>query len=245
MENNHPALAGTATGLATAQPRPGWGPAPAERGDPDLSPAPAALLDVLRGQHAPVTLAALCQLTDKHPNTVRGHLDTLVDLGLVRRHTQPPHGRGRPSLLFEATARSGRATAEYAGLAATLAATIHRTSPTPVDDAVDAGRHWGHDLAEARGARPTSSATAARGEVVSLLDDLGFAPEPTARNTKARLTRCPLLEAAHQFPDIVCGVHLGLVQGGLDAYGAEPDEARLEPFAEPGACLLQLAAERP
>src|SRR5699024_12003747 len=55
-----------------------------------------------------------------------------------------------------------------------------------------------------------------------------------------RLTRCPLLEAAHEHPDIVCGVHLGLVRGALEVFGDPAAESELEPFSEPGACRLHL-----
>jgi predicted ArsR family transcriptional regulator len=53
-----------------------------------------------------------------------------------------------------------------------------------------------------------------------------------------RLTRCPLLEAAHRHPDVVCAVHLGIVRGALDEQGADPSGTALAPFAEPGACVL-------
>jgi predicted ArsR family transcriptional regulator len=76
--------------------------------------------------------------------------------------------------------------------------------------------------------------------VVSLLDAVGFAPQPDARSSTVRLTRCPLLEAAHKHPDVVCGVHLGLARGALEEYGADPDGTELLPFAEPGACRLHL-----
>jgi predicted ArsR family transcriptional regulator len=76
--------------------------------------------------------------------------------------------------------------------------------------------------------------------VVSLLDDIGFAPRADARSSVVRLTRCPLLEAAHKYPDIVCGVHLGLARGALEEYRADPGGTELLPFAEPGACLLRL-----
>ena len=80
--------------------------------------------------------------------------------------------------------------------------------------------------------------------MVELFDDLGFAPEADVRATSVRLTRCPLLEAAHRYPDVVCGVHLGLTEGALEEYGAEPGDARLVPFAEPGACRLHLMRRR-
>ncbi|MDP2774020.1 MAG: hypothetical protein Q8O61_10740, partial [Nocardioides sp.] len=86
----------------------------------------------------------------------------------------------------------------------------------------------------------------ARAEVVTLLDDLGFAPEvATDRPADVRLTRCPLLEAAHRHPDVVCAVHLGIVRGALSALGADAEGTRLLPFAEPGACRLVVPPVRP
>ena len=74
-----------------------------------------------------------------------------------------------------------------------------------------------------------------------LVDDLGFGTESDSRATRVKLTRCPLLEAAHRFPDVVCAVHEGLARAAMQDYGADPSGVRLVPFAEPGACLLHLA----
>jgi predicted ArsR family transcriptional regulator len=221
--------------------RPGYGPRPgAGRSAAPLSSSRAAVLETLRAQAQPTTLAALAAISRLHANTVREHLDALVAAGLARRQPEPPSGRGRPAWLYEATGLDPSTSREYAGLAATLAATIPRTSASPTEDAVLAGREWGGELARERGAAPAKSAAAARREVVALLDDIGFAPEPDARATTVRLTRCPLLEAAHKYPDVVCGVHRGLAEGALAAYGADPAGTELVPFAEPGACRLHL-----
>jgi len=229
VENNRP---------TRTRDRAGRGPAPAAD-RPPLSPSRSALLETLKAQVEPVTLVALAQATGLHQNTVREHLDALVAQGLAAREPAPPAGRGRPAWLYRATA-TRHGDSEYAGLTAALAGAIHRTSAQPVDDAVAAGRSWGHELAHQRQSRPASTAVEARRQVVELLDDLGFAPETDARARSVRLTRCPLLEAAHRYPDVVCGVHLGLAQGALEQYGADPDRARLLPFAEAGACRLHL-----
>ena len=39
-------------------------------------------------------------------------------------------------------------------------------------------------------------------------------------------------------PAIVCSVHLGMLRGVLDEYGADPEGSALVPFAEPGACRV-------
>ena len=256
--------------------RPGYGPLPTayvSRRRARLSAARASILDVLVDQPEPCTVAALSKLIRQHPNTIREHLDNLLDDRLVVRTQAPTQGRGRPAWLYGAApeVESEPGTREYAALASALAGQITRTSRHPGADAVESGRAWGRDLvrrsretpgsasetsgSESTGsrtgssARPASreakahSAVAARRVVVALLDDLGFAPSTDARARVVKLHRCPLLEAAHQNPDVVCGVHLGLVRGALVELGSDPDQAEsaeLQPFSEPGACRLDL-----
>lgn len=237
MKNNRPAL----VGVAERSNRPGFGPsASAVRPIHGLSRSRASLLQTLRDQSEPTSLAALSLATGLHANTIREHLDALMDAGLVARQAEPARGRGRPAWLYEAT--DPGPVNEYARLASALAVALGRGSDSPVDDAARAGRSWGRELAREVGpAAP--SATAARRQVIAILDDLGFAPETDRRAGRVRLTRCPLLESARAQPDIVCAVHLGLVQGALDERGGDPDRATLTPFAEPGACLLRLDAQ--
>jgi predicted ArsR family transcriptional regulator len=218
-----------------------------------MSASRLRLLETLEAQPEPTTLAALVAATSLHANTVREHLEALERAGLVTRHRAAPAGRGRPAWLYQsATPPAGRA-AEYAGLAAALAGAIHRASDTPVEDATLAGEEWGRELARGHATQTHPGPTDGRAEVVALLDEIGFAPEPDHDHGRVRLTRCPLLEAAHRYPDIVCAVHQGLVRGALEEYagprgtgpepghGAGAPDVRLLPFAEPGACLLHLA----
>ena len=55
-----------------------------------------------------------------------------------------------------------------------------------------------------------------------------------------RLRHCPFLELAEEYGDLVCRIHLGLMQGALAELRAPVTAAVLEPFAEPGACLARL-----
>lgn len=201
-----------------------------------MSASRAGILERLRDQPEPVTQAALATITGLHGNTVREHLEALVGAGLVRRVRARPSGRGRPAWLYEAIPQ--HAVGEYAGLAAALAASISRTSQDPRRDAAEAGEAWGHELVRDRAGSAPDPVTARR-RVLGLLEDLGFDPRRDAEDpSHARLVRCPLLEAAHRHPEVVCGVHLGLVRGALEEYGADPAGTDLVPFAEPGACVL-------
>lgn len=251
--------------VSLAGPPPGYGPPPTPRANrrrAQISTARASLLGVLIDQPEPCTVRALSALTRQHPNTIREHLDGLVDDRLAVRTRAPSQSRGRPAWLYSAAPEVGTepGAREYAGLASALAGQIARTSQQPRADSIDAGREWGRALvrrsrlatsdAADEGRVPGSpqshrapSAMAARREVVTLLQELGFAPSPDARAGVVKLHRCPLLEAAHQNPEVVCGVHLGLVRGALDELGAAPDQSErtaLQPFSEPGACRLDM-----
>jgi len=218
-----------------------------------LSAAQATILDALIDQPEPCTVAALSAQIGQHPNTIREHLDRLSSGGLVIRTQAVAQGRGRPAWLYSAVRAVGsdREAREYAALASALAAQVGRISAQPGADAIEAGRMWGRELVresqlsqgQISGPALSPSAVAARRTVVTLLDELGFAPSADARVSVVRLRRCPLLEAAHRNPEVVCSVHLGLVRGALDELGADPGRTEaiaLQPFSEPGACRLDM-----
>lgn len=250
---------------------PPLGPAPGRdpRQDPALSRAQRRMLDRLRDQPEPVTLAALVRSTGLHENTLREHLDALLRAGLVQRERSAPQGRGRPAWRYRAT--DTEEPSEYAGLARALATGLVRSAPDPetaVRAATEAGEAWGRELARGAGADGTAATepdggtrtdgtattapdggTPAGRQVIGLLDELGFGTDVGThagagarqhRPEEVRLTRCPLLQAAVEHPDVVCAVHLGIVRGALEEHGADPTGTELHPFSEPGACRLVL-----
>ena len=223
------------------------GPAPVRSGAglQPMSGQRAAVLERLQQRDAPRTVAALSAELQLHPNTVRDHLDALVERGLAVRDRAPAKGRGRPAWTYAAApdnVEPDPRVRDYAGLATALAGHIARTSQDPESDALEAGRLWGQELAGTPQAGARRSATAARRHVLTVLDDLGFAPDADARVTTAALRRCPLLDTAKQFPEVVCRVHLGIVRGVMEAQGGDSEHTDLLPFAEPGACRLHLTA---
>ena len=104
-------------------------------------------------------------------------------------------------------------------------------------EAVAAGERFGAELVESWRAGETA-ATLER--VVRMLDDIGFQPELTADRTAIRLHHCPFHELARDQPDIVCGIHLGLIRGALLQLGAPPEATRLVPFVTPRLCVVEL-----
>lgn len=217
------------------------GPAPAKPAVAlSLSPARQRVLAWLQETGEPTTVARCAAALDLHENTARNHLEALADDGLANRSRKKANGRGRPSTLYAASAdaSSESGVREYASLASALARIIAETSNNTARDADRAGALWGCQLA---GGRQPETRLQARGEVVDILADLGFAPRANQPVTNVALTRCPLLDVARENTTVVCGVHLGLVRGALDQMGHGDQSAELVPFAEPGACRLLLA----
>lgn len=240
------------------------GPVPTPRTDPEALGAAGQVLEVLRAAAEPMRVGEIAAEVGSHDNTVRGHLATLIERGLVESTTAPPEGRGRPAVLYAAGPRPGRRTDEYRALAGAFAADLVASGDRP-EVRVRArriGRVWGQHLSadapaqrrpkgqpaerrpEGRPAdRDNPSADppdAGRARLEPTLVDLGFGPQRDERDRDLlRLTTCPLLDLAVANPDVICQVHLGLVEGVVGHGEGDPDP-ELTPFAEPGACLLRL-----
>lgn len=202
----------------------------------------AALLDALREHGAPMSIAELSTAVGLHANTVRSHLEQLEQAGYVLSETEPPRGPGRPRLVYRATAASeeGR---NYKLLAELLTRHLAATSPNPGQAAVAAGRAF---AAVAPEGETADDAPQALRTLVQILADSGFAPEVSADGGSISLRHCPFKELAQAQRDVVCGVHLGLIQGALHQLHAPIAATRLVPFVEPDRCLtiLEPTSER-
>ena len=208
-------------------------------------------LKVFREQRSPLGVADVAERVGLHPNTVRLHLDQLVEAGLATRAREKPSRPGRPRLVYSATpaASSERVPVGdrdgYRLLAEILTTQLEETSRGPAEAATEAGRAWGRDLARSATTPPGSDAADATEYMVGLLDDLGFDPRVTDPDDETgqdiELHRCPFLQVAENHSQVVCGVHLGLMQGALTKLGGPVQATQLEPFVAPGLCLTRLA----
>lgn len=220
------------------------GPSPARHvdGSTSLTPARARILEFLQASGLQYSAEDVAAHFGQHVNTARGHLEGLHRSGLVGRSSLAGPGRGRPTWMYRADpahAEPDQRVREYGALAGALAKHLLRTSSDPERDSVTAGAEWGRDLAATL--PPSAAEAGAATAVLHLLADLGFAPRRRPADGVIRLTRCPLLDVARQFPDVVCQVHRGLVMGALDELGESDAAVALGPFGEPDACLLTLA----
>jgi predicted ArsR family transcriptional regulator len=214
----------------------------------------AAVLELLRTRAEPLGVVEVAEHVGLHQNTVRSHLDLLVKSGYAVRRTEVPTRPGRPRVVYEATAASADSR-NYRQLAEILAQHLIATSERPGEAAVIAGRSWAEstrarqkagddsETAAAAAALPVSDQAAVEA-VVRMLGDSGFAPELSADGTSINLHRCPFRELAVAHQDVVCGAHLGIIQGALADLGGQVSATRLLPFVTPGLCVTTLARSK-
>ena len=214
------------------------------------NPAPAALgasrsrvLAILQDAGGALGVAEVATRMGLHPNTARFHLDGLVEAGLVERSTETRDEPGRPRALYTARPDAARAgQRSYRLLAEILTSYIAAHEAKPAKAARDAGYTWGRYLAERPPPyRRTDAATANR-QLMRMLGDVGFDPEPAGgRKQQILLHHCPFREAAAENREVVCSVHLGLMQGLLAELDSPLSAERLDPFVEPSLCVAHLA----
>lgn len=199
------------------------------------------VLQLLRDATESLDIADIADRLAIHANTVRFHLETLVGNGQVERTTADRGALGRPRQLFQAVrGMDPMGPRRYRLLAEVLVASL-AGDPDPSRQAAEAGRVWGRLQSSEATDTPEGDSV---GRLMSMLDELGFAPEQTADGDlpPIRLRHCPFLELAVSNPEIVCPVHLGLMEGAMESWDSPVTVGRLEAFAEPDLCLAHLAA---
>jgi predicted ArsR family transcriptional regulator len=141
------------------------------------------------------------------------------------------------------TARSGKRS--YRLLAEILTSYVAAETAQPARVAAQAGRAWGRYLADRPPPFRRINADVATEQLVNTLDEIGFAPEAvtTGRQRQILLHHCPFRETAEEHREVVCSIHLGLMQGVLAELDAPIDAERLDPFVEPNLCVTHLAAK--
>lgn len=200
------------------------------------------MLYLVRQSPAGMTAADLAAATGLHPGTVRAHLHQLTVSGLVTRQREPGGTPGRPAWRYRAAARPAAGNDRpYRDLAAALISQLAQDEPDPHGSGVRAGRVWGRALAS------TLGRVAPLDGLMRILTRLGFDPKLVSRTgadpAVVLLRSCPYLELAETSPDVVCGVHLGLISGALGALGGRAAATELKPFGAPDGCLIHVRGQ--
>ncbi|MEP6980981.1 MAG: helix-turn-helix domain-containing protein [Nakamurella sp.] len=217
------------------------------RADATASKPRRRLLTLLRRSETPLDVYDLATATGLHITTVRFHLDVLARAGLITVQTLPRTTPGRPRTVYMIRVEEPTVDA-YHPLAAVLAANLGRTPGTRRRRAEKAGRDWAATLVPVPDEPLDHGDSAA--EVTAIFARMGFDPElhPPAEDTGARdirLRGCPYRDLAQSHPEVICAIHLGLLQGTLAQLDGPPTTAQLLPFVKPRLCVVRLTPNPP
>jgi len=181
------------------------------------------LFRTLRRSGRPVSVRELAARLSLHPNTIRPHLRRLEEVGLVASETRRTSSVGRPQVLYVAVDREEREGRDYR-LFADISAGI-LTGARQRERAQEHAREWGayligRSLPRPRARQPAGPSLAALQEALS---DAGFDPRfhRSGRSTvEITFRTCPFRELLDDHRELVCAVHLGLLEGMLS--GSQP-----------------------
>jgi len=202
------------------------------------------VLDMLRAAEGPLGVREVAARMGLHQNTVRFHLEALVEAGLAVRETEDRETPGRPRIGYRAAADAPNGRRRYRLLAEMLTTLIAGTMPSPGQAAEEAGREWGSYLTEQPAPYQRLTTEESVAKLTAIMTEIGFAPQAEANGGQyqLRLLQCPFREVAQQHKEVICGLHLGLMRGALTTMRATVRADRLEPFVEPGLCVARLSA---
>jgi predicted ArsR family transcriptional regulator len=212
-----------------------------------LGASRARVLDLLRAATGALSVREIASQAGLHPNTARFHLEALVQAGLASKERQQRESLGRPSMAYSATGEDGPAgQRRFRLLAEMLTSMIAAVMPQPGEAAAEAGREWGRYLTGQLQPYERLDAREALERLRATMERIGFAPELTAQGSRYRLLlrQCPFREVAERHQDVVCALHLGLMQGALAQMRTTVTVGRLQPFAEAWGCTAELAVDQ-
>ncbi len=191
--------------------------------------------------------AELAEVLGVHVTTARFHLDQLEASRLVESHPRRG-GVGRPRKVYRSPRRplAAHPPAEgpLAAMTQLLTEAWHETEHGEPVTPEEAGRRWALRNASGEADRPQAASPGAFlgkiGLTVDMLEGWGYQPEVRTedggRTAELTLVDCPFLPMAQAHPDVVCGVHRGLLRGTLEAIGETDTAVGLEPFVGPRTC---------
>lgn len=171
------------------------------------------------------TIGELCDATALHPNTVREHLQRLIEGGYVVPTTEHRTTRGRPRVLYSAATGAPEASSPVA--------------KQKVDDAARRGDLLRRVL-QADPSELGQRATYQLDALVEHLEESGFEPVIDEERLTVELSPCPHAAASPEHRPVLCQVHLGLMRGVLAQAGGPLTARCVRSAARPEECTVEL-----
>jgi len=181
------------------------------------------------------------------------HLDKLVEVGLLevashrRLGGRSGPGAGRPAKLYRRAAIQHELTLppRRYETAARLLAEVVEASGADLALYAAAQRHGealGREAAASASADSIPSATASAADIEAVLTERGY--EPYREGETLRLRNCPFHSLSREFPALVCGMNLALLEGLLGRLGPAGADLLAQMDPRPGECCVALVPSK-
>lgn len=197
----------------------------------------AIFLELARAPR-PLTTAEIAETLSLHANTVRPHLERMRDVGLVTVGVDARGEVGRPQHRYSLSPDAPSLGLEppVMPMLAEMVLTLADRLEASAADAEHVGHQEGRRRATAYEAAPSSLEA-----IVADLDRLGFDPvvsdagadvgvdagsDAGSDSAVIAFANCPFAEVAERHPELVCGLHHGLVAG----FAAQMGDAEVAEF---------------
>ena len=228
--------------MATAIARTAPGPNPAGPGDNGdmTSGRPAAYSAISSYSRVEIlhllqtnpqqTVGDLVTATGLHANTVREHLQRLIERGFVATETEKRTVRGRPRVFYRSVDGDQ------------VSSELHRRN---VEAAVERGDLMRRVMPETAVGDLDPDAQHQLDAVVEQLLDGGFDPVVDEEELTIDLTPCAHAESQAGHRQTLCEVHLGIMQGALSEAGGPLAIEGMRAACDPRECVIQLMRRRP
>lgn len=193
-------------------------------------PVRRRLYEYVAGQDHEVSRHEAAEAVGVQRTLAAFHLDRLAEAGLLgvvfrRLSGRTGPGAGRPAKLYRRTLTEREVS---------LPPRDYRTVATLLAEAAEAVRADRELAAVARRDGFAAGRAACDLPLDKLLRGRGYEPV-TGADGRIRLRNCPFHRLAEQFPPLVCGMNLALIEGLIDGAGQD-HRARME--ARPGWCCV-------
>ncbi|CAG4902673.1 helix-turn-helix domain-containing protein [Acidithrix sp. C25] len=182
----------------------------------------------------PVSVSELTEFTRLNHTGIRHHLEILRRSGLIDEYREPPKGRGRPRLLYEASAEAKRGpTKAYERLSLLLIEAMTTQSSV-------------RTIGRKEGVRLATELAPKYSDPVRVIHEamIGWEFSVTLVNNRdfaaVVLNKCPLESAVNLAGKTVCGLHIGIIEGILSKLqGLELTDFEIH-LPKVAACKIEL-----
>lgn len=209
-----------------------------------LSPKQREVLTTLQQFPDGARAVEIAEQLGMHVNTVRGHLEELLQQEAVRSISSPAQGRGRPSLIFQVRIPDNRSVArEYISLIEVMVSTLGDSARPDAESmarARELGRQWARHMSSA--GHNWSTIEEALTPLFHRLRDMGFDPsaqiDEATGSADLALLSCPFVAGDLPPSPFVCAIHEGFIR---ETVGTEsPLQISLRPFDGEGRCTVNI-----